>query len=101
MAAKIPARSIDRAVSLQSPKPEPPARTRAALATGSRSPWKKEGPSSGAFQSTRVLSEWQSSRSGREQLPVFRQNYLIDGMNDAVGRDEIGLRDEGSINLHV
>jgi len=48
-----------------------------------------------------VLSEWRSSRGSRERLPVLRQNYLSDGMNDAVGRDEIGLRDEGSINLHV
>ena len=61
----------------------------------------KKGPSIGAFQCTKVLSQWRSSRSGREQLPVLRQNYLIDRMNDAVRRDEITLRDAGSINPHV
>jgi hypothetical protein len=61
----------------------------------------KKGPSIGAFQYTKVFSYWRSSRSGREQLPVLRQNYLIDCMNDAVRRDEIPLRDAGSINPHV
>ena len=69
--------------------------------TASRSPWIKEGPSSGAFQHTKVLSERRSSRSGREQLPILRQNYLIDCMNDAVRRDEIRLRDADSINPYV
>jgi hypothetical protein len=69
--------------------------------TAWRSPSIKEGPSIGAFQRTKVLSESRSSRSGREQLPVLRQNYLIDCMNDAVRRDEIRLRDADSINPYV
>jgi hypothetical protein len=69
--------------------------------SASRSPWIKEGPSIRAFQRTKVLSERRSSRSGREQLPVLRQNYLIDCMNDAVRRDEIRPRDADSINPYV
>jgi hypothetical protein len=74
---------------------------RCAGLTASRSPWIKEALDPGPSSAQKVLSERRSSRSGREQLPVLRQNYLIDCMNDAVRRDEIGLRDADSINPHV
>jgi hypothetical protein len=62
---------------------------------------KRKAPRSGPSSAQKVLSERRSSRGGREQLPVLRQNYLIDCMNDAVRRDEIRLRDADSINPYV
>ena len=48
-----------------------------------------------------MLSERRSSGSGRQQLPVLGQNDCIDGVNGAIRRDEIRLRDAGPIDPHV
>ena len=63
---------------------------------------RREGPLNRAFQhSSEVLCERRSSGSGRQQLPVLGQNDRIDGMYDAIRRNDIGLGDPSPIDSHV
>jgi hypothetical protein len=62
--------------------------------------WKTR-PRERGLQCTKVLSSRRSSGSGRQQMPVLGQNDFIDGVNDAVLRDEIRLLDAGPVHPYV
>ncbi len=79
----------------------PAPRTRASGLTTEQGLFKSEGPANGAFQCTKVLRARQSSGRGGQQLPVLGQNDCIDGVNDAVRRNDVRLGDTGPIDPNV
>jgi hypothetical protein len=62
---------------------------------------KREGPANGAFQHTSALRRRRSSGCGREQLPVLGQSDRVDGVHDAIRRNDIGLGDPSLVDSHV
>jgi hypothetical protein len=61
----------------------------------------KERPRERGLQCTKMLGARRSSGSGRQQMPVLRQNDFIDGVNDSVCRDKIRLFDAGAVHPYV
>src|SRR5437764_5837561 len=89
-------------ISLERKSADRPApRTRASGLTTEQGLFKREGPAYGTFQCTKVLRARQSSGRGGQQLPVLGQNDCIDGVNDAVRRNDVRLGDTGSIDPNV
>src|ERR1019366_4885774 len=78
---------------------DPAARSQEeAVSKGTEVAFGKRRPRGRPFQCMKMLSERRKSGSGRQQLPVLGQNDCIDGVNGAIRRDEIRLRDAGPID---
>jgi hypothetical protein len=63
--------------------------------------YKEKAPRTGPSNAHKCFAKRRSSGRGRQQLPVLGQNDRVDRVHDAVGRNDIRLRDASPVDSHV